>query len=50
MTMQANVRTANVNGKVMTLEVPPVIIRGTTYVPLRFVADSLGATVQYRAK
>jgi chitodextrinase len=50
MTMQANVRTATVNGKVMTLEVPPVIIRGTTYVPLRFVADSLGATVQYRAK
>jgi hypothetical protein len=34
--------TATVNGKVRTLSVPPTIIKGTFYVPLKFVANELG--------
>lgn len=34
-----------VNGK--TSEAPTILYRGTTYVPVRFVAEELGATVQW---
>lgn len=36
---------ATVNGKAVTLSQPVFIQDGTTYVPLRFIAESLGATV-----
>lgn len=36
---------ATVNGKTVTLAQPVFIEDGTTYVPLRFIAESLGATV-----
>ncbi|MBU0606946.1 MAG: copper amine oxidase N-terminal domain-containing protein [Armatimonadetes bacterium] len=40
--------TALVDGSAVTLDVPPQIIgRGTTYVPVRFVAQALGAGVVY---
>ncbi len=40
---------ATVNGQPQTLDVAPFIIGSTTYVPLRFVAQSLGKTVGYDA-
>ncbi len=48
LSMQVGSRAARLNGKTLNLDAPPVIIRGTTFVPLRFIADSLGAAVQYR--
>lgn len=39
--------TATVDGKTVTLDVPPVIDNGSTLVPLRFVSESLGAEVSW---
>jgi hypothetical protein len=39
--------TAVVNGQTQTLDVAPFIIGASTYVPLRFVAQALGATVNW---
>ncbi len=41
-------REANVDGRVVTLDVPPTIMNGSTMVPLRFISESLGATVDWR--
>lgn len=30
-----------------TIDVPPTFINGRTFVPLRFIAESLGANVDY---
>ncbi|MBV9333147.1 MAG: hypothetical protein JO146_04000 [Candidatus Eremiobacteraeota bacterium] len=38
---------ATLNGQVQTLDVAPFIVGATTYVPLRFIAQSLGANVGY---
>lgn len=38
-------REALVNGQTTTLDAPPRIVNGTTYVPLRFVSEALGARV-----
>ncbi len=38
---------ATVNGQAQTLDVAPFIVGATTYMPLRFVAQSLGARVNY---
>jgi hypothetical protein len=38
---------ATVNGQPQTLDVAPFIVGATTYVPLRFIAQSLGANVGY---
>lgn len=38
---------AAVNGKTVTLKEPPFIVNGTTYLPLRFISEQLGATVQW---
>jgi len=40
-------RTASVNGKSVTLDVPAMSINGRTMVPLRFVGESLGAYVTW---
>jgi hypothetical protein len=40
--------TARVNGRTVTLDVPARILNGSTMVPLRFVAESLGARVDYQ--
>lgn len=39
---------ATVNGKALSLDVPAVVIDGSTYVPVRFAAESLGATADYK--
>jgi len=41
--------TATVNGASQPLDVAPFIIGASTYVPLRFVSQALGATVNYDA-
>ncbi len=41
--------TATVNDKTITLDVPAQIVRDRTMVPLRFVGESLGATVAWEA-
>jgi|GEM_PF-16311 iron(III) transport system substrate-binding protein len=38
-----------VNGKIVTLDQAPLITNGRTMVPLRFVSESLGATVDWNA-
>lgn len=40
---------ATVNGKTVQLEVPPRMVEGRVYVPLRFVGEAFGATVEYKA-
>jgi hypothetical protein len=40
---------AEVSGEPTVIDVPPFIVGATTYVPLRFIAQSLGATVGYDA-
>jgi len=41
---------AVVNGKQVTLDVPPTVVKGRTLVPLRFIGEALGAKVDYEAK
>ncbi|NPV90545.1 MAG: hypothetical protein HPY50_07225 [Firmicutes bacterium] len=36
-----------VNGQVHTMDVSPIIINGRTYVPIRFVAEPLGAAINW---
>ncbi|WP_410772053.1 copper amine oxidase N-terminal domain-containing protein [Fontibacillus sp. BL9] len=43
-------KTAFVNGEKKQLEVPAVIINGTTLVPARFVSEALGAEVKWEAE
>jgi len=38
---------ATVNGQQRTLDTPPFIVGASTYVPLRFVSEALGAGVNY---
>ena len=40
-------QTATVDGQQQTIDVAPFIIGASTYVPLRFVSQALGATVNY---
>lgn len=40
---------ATVNGKPVQLDAPAYIANGRTYLPLRFVAENLGATVEWNA-
>jgi hypothetical protein len=40
---------AVVNGDQVTLDTPPQLIDGTTYVPLRFTSEALGASVHWHA-
>ncbi|HQJ56262.1 MAG TPA: stalk domain-containing protein [Caldisericia bacterium] len=43
--LQINNKTAVVNNNKVTLDVPPIIVNGRTFVPLRFIAESFGAEV-----
>ena len=40
---------AYINGKKATLDVPPVIRGGRTFVPLRFIGEAIGCTVEWEA-
>jgi outer membrane protein assembly factor BamB len=41
---------AYINGKVTTMDVPPIIRDSRAYVPLRFVGEKLGAKVEWEPK
>ncbi|MBP7733616.1 MAG: PQQ-binding-like beta-propeller repeat protein [Caldisericia bacterium] len=41
--------TAKINGKDTKLSAPPTSIKGSTFVPLRFIAEAFGATVDFNA-
>ncbi|MCA9779336.1 MAG: copper amine oxidase N-terminal domain-containing protein [Candidatus Eremiobacteraeota bacterium] len=45
--LKPNSSTAQVNGKAVTLDAPARLMGGTTYVPLRFVAQALGEEVAW---
>jgi len=47
MTLPVGSRSALVNDRAVSLDVPAQIVNGSTLVPLRFVAESLGADVRY---
>lgn len=49
-TMTIGDRTAVVSDKAVGLDVPPAIINGRTMIPLRFVGESIGATVSWVGK
>jgi hypothetical protein len=49
-TVTVGSRRATVDTRTVMLDAPAVEIDGATYVPLRFVADSLGAQVSYDSK
>lgn len=40
-------RTATVNGRIVTLDVPAAVMAGSTMVPLRFLGEALGADVRW---
>ncbi len=46
--MDVNSYTATVNGQAQTLDAPPRVIDGSTYVPLRFAAEALGEKLTYK--
>ncbi len=47
--LQINSRSATVNNNAVSLDVPAQLLSGTTMVPLRFVAEALGAEVEWNA-
>src|SRR3990170_2865766 len=48
--LQIGSRIARVDRRAVTLDVPPMVLGGRTLVPLRFISESLGAAVDYRAE
>ncbi|MDO3408574.1 copper amine oxidase N-terminal domain-containing protein [Saccharibacillus sp. CPCC 101409] len=42
-------RTVTVDGKSMTMDVAPLVRNNTTYIPLRYLAESIGADLKYTA-
>ncbi|MGG4144816.1 stalk domain-containing protein [Paenibacillus algorifonticola] len=43
-------KAASIGGKATTLDVTPITLKGTTYVPIRFVSEALGANLQWDNK
>ncbi|GAC90621.1 hypothetical protein KN10_1057 [Anoxybacillus flavithermus NBRC 109594] len=42
--------TATINDQTVTLDAPPIIYKGRTFVPIRFIAEALDANVQWTGK
>jgi hypothetical protein len=49
MVMTIGSRKATANGTALTLDVAPTIVAGRTFVPLRVISETLGATVAWNA-
>jgi len=47
--MKVNYKYAMVNDNVLILDVAPEIVQGRTYIPLRFVGESIGASVEWNS-
>lgn len=47
--LQIGSRSAVLNGEQVTLDQPPLLLRGSTFVPLRFVSEALGTQVSWDA-
>lgn len=47
--LQIGSKTATLNGQSVKLAAPAEIVNGTTYVPLRFIGEALGAVVSWQA-
>lgn len=47
--LQVGAKYASVAGKTVTLETPPVILKGYTMVPIRFISEAFGAQVVWNA-
>ncbi|MDU6854738.1 MAG: phosphodiester glycosidase family protein [Clostridiales bacterium] len=45
--LKPNCREVSINGEKVSLDAAPEMIEGTTYVPLRFIGEALGANVGY---
>jgi hypothetical protein len=45
----AKIKSADGNSKDIKLSAPPVIVKGRTFVPLRFIAEAFGANVLWKA-
>jgi hypothetical protein len=45
--LQIGNRTAFINGKAHLLDAAPMIVNNRTVVPIRFIAEALGATVEW---
>jgi len=50
MRIQVGYMTADVNGKSFALQDAPVIVKGRTFVPLRFIAENFGAQVDWNSQ
>ncbi|NNU91045.1 copper amine oxidase N-terminal domain-containing protein [Anoxybacillus sp. CHMUD] len=48
--LQVQSTAATINGQSVTLDVPPIIHKGRTFVPVRFVSEALDANVQWTGK
>ncbi|WP_332646970.1 stalk domain-containing protein [Lysinibacillus sp. 54212] len=48
--MTVGSKTGSINGKTITFEAAPILKNGTTFVPLRVVADALNAKISYDSK
>ena len=48
--LQIGNKKATVNGKTLMLDAPPTIVNNRTFVPLRFISEALGASVQWIAE
>lgn len=48
--LQVQSRATTINGQSVTLDVPPIIYKGHTFVPVRFVSEALDANVQWTGK
>ena len=45
--LKIGTKTAKVGGQPYKLEVTPLLLNGTTYLPLRFVTEAMGAQIQW---
>jgi len=41
--------TASVDGKPVSVNPPPQVIGGSTFVPTRFITEALGASIEWKA-
>ena len=48
--LSINSTNATINGKIVTIDVPSMIVNGRTLVPVRFISEALGMNVDWNSK